>query len=88
MRIRSCWRWVEAGVLQIGGERLQQLGVGDDVAADFLGGAGGDVLVAGDDRFAGAALQREDRDDAVGEQRQDGRDRRAGARTGRDVPDA
>ena len=26
----------QAGVLQVGGERLQQLGVGDDVAADFL----------------------------------------------------
>ena len=52
----------EAGVLQVGGERLEQLGVGDDVAADFLGGAGRDVLVAVDDRVAGAALQREDRD--------------------------
>ena len=65
--MRSCCAAVEAGVLQVGGERLEQLGVGDDVAADFLGGAGGDVLVAVDHRLAGAALQREDRDDAVGD---------------------
>ena len=31
----------------------------DDVAADFFGGAGGDVLVAGDDRLARAALERD-----------------------------
>ena len=73
---------LEAGVLQVGGERLQQRGVGDDVAADFLGGAGGDVLVAGDDRLAGAALERQDRDEAVGEQRHDGGDAPAAARTG------
>ena len=40
----------QARVLQIGGERLEELGVGRDVAADFLGGAGGDVQVALDDR--------------------------------------
>ena len=50
---------VEAGVLQVGGERLQEVGVGDDVAAYFLGGAGGHVLVAGHDRVAGAALERQ-----------------------------
>ena len=44
--MRSCCHCVEAGVLQVGGERLEQLGVGDDVAADFLGGARGDVQVA------------------------------------------
>ncbi len=78
---------VEAGVLQVGGERLQQLGVGDDVAADFLGGADGDVLVAVDDRFAGAALQREDRDDAVGEQRHHGGDAEQQREARGDVPD-
>ena len=63
---------LEAGVLEVGGERLEQLGVGRDVAADFLGGARGDVDVAGDDRFARAALERDERRDAEGEERQDG----------------
>ena len=58
----------------------------DDVAADFLGGARGDVLVAGDDRFAGAALQRQDRDDAVGEQRHDGRGAEEQRESRGDVP--
>jgi hypothetical protein len=78
---------VESGVLQIGGERLEQLGVGKDVAADLFGGADGDVLVAVDDRLAGAALQREDRHDAVGEQRHDGADADQQREPRRDVPD-
>ena len=79
---------LEAGVLEVGGERLEHLGVGDDVAADLLGGAGGDVLVAVDDRLARAALEREDRDEAVGEQRQDGRAAQEQGEPGRDVPDS
>ena len=55
-------RVIEAGVLQVGGERLEEIGVAGDVAADFSGGARGDVDVAGDDRVAGAALERDDRD--------------------------
>ena len=79
---------LEAGVLEVGGERLQQLGVGDDVAADLLGGADGDVLVAVDDRLARAALERKDGDEAVGEQRQDGRAAQQEGEPGRDVPDS
>ncbi len=86
--MRSCCAAVEAGVLQVGGERLEELGVGRDVAADFLGGARGDVQVAGDDRVARAALEREDRDDAVGEQRHDRRQRQQQREAGGDVADA
>ena len=86
--MRSCCQLLEAGVLEVGGERLEQLGVGDDVAADFFGGADRDVLVAVDDRFARAALEREDRDEAVGEQRQYRRAAQQEGEPGRDVPDA
>ena len=78
---------VEAGVLEVGGECLQQLGVGDDVAADLFGGADGDILVAVDDRLAGAALQGEDRHEAVGEQRYDSGDAEEQRETRGDVPD-
>ena len=65
----------EAGVLEVGGEHLQQVGVGDDVAANFLGGAGRDVLIALDDRLACPALEGEEGDEAVGEQGDHRRDR-------------
>ena len=63
---------LQAGVLQIGGERREDLRVLDEIAADFLGGAGGDVRVAGDDGFVGAAPQRQDGDDAERDERDDG----------------
>src|SRR5581483_2380208 len=66
---------LQSGVLQVGRERLQQFGVADHVAANYFGGAGGDVLVAGDDRLARAALQRQDRDDTVRPERDDRRER-------------
>ena len=66
---------VEPGVLQIGAERLEDEGVAGHVAADFFGGAGRDVLVAADDRFPRAAVERPDRHDTVGDERQDGRQR-------------
>jgi hypothetical protein len=50
---------IEAGVLEVGGERLEQVGVRHDVTADLFGGAGGDVLVAGDDGIVSALLQRQ-----------------------------
>ena len=78
---------VEAGVLEIGGKRLQQLGVGDDVAADFFGGADRDVLVAVDDRFARAAPEREDRDGAVCDERHDGGYAEEQREAGGDAPD-
>src|SRR5207247_10080201 len=65
----------ETGVLEIGGERLQDLRVGDDVPANLFSRPGGDVLIAGDDRFAGAALQGYDVCDAVRDERRDGRQR-------------
>ena len=79
---------LEAGVLQIGGERLEQVRVADDVAADFLGGTRGDVLVSGDDRFARAALERPDRDDAVCDKRDDCSKREQQREAMRDVPDS
>ena len=51
-------RSLKPGIFEGRGERLQDLGVCRNVSADLLRGAGGDVAVAGDDRGAGAALQR------------------------------
>src|SRR5205823_6674720 len=79
---------LEAGVLQIGGERLEQARVADDVAADFLRGARGDVLVSGGDRCARAALERPDRDDAVCDERDDCSKREQQREAMRDVPDS
>ena len=67
-------RLLQAGVLQIGGERLQDFGVADDVATDFFGGARDDVEVAGDDGIARPSLERDQRPDAVPNERQHRRD--------------
>ena len=50
-------RAIETRVLQVGGQRFEQLGVGRHVAGDFSGGARDDVAVAGDHRLAGAAMK-------------------------------
>ncbi len=50
---------VEAGILEVRGEGLEQVGVGDHVAADFLGRASSDILVAADDGIVRALLQRQ-----------------------------
>ena len=63
---------LQARVLEVRGERLEELGIGRDVAADFFGGARRDVQVAADNRIASAALQRENRHEAVDEERDDG----------------
>ena len=65
----------EAGILQVCGERLQQLGVRRDIAADLFSRARRDVFVALDDFLPGAALQRQDRDDAVRHEGSHGRQR-------------
>src|SRR6185503_6673761 len=59
-----------------------------DVAADFFGGARGDILVAADDRFAGAALERPDREAAVAKQRKDGGEGEDQRKSRRNVTDA
>jgi hypothetical protein len=79
---------LEAGVLQIGGECLQQFSVGQNVAANLLGGAQRDVLVAGDHRLTCAALERDDRDHAVGDQRQHGGRAEQQREARRDVADS
>src|SRR5437762_3366469 len=77
----------EPGVLEVGRERLQQLGVRQHVPTNFLGGANGDVAVAVDDRFASAALQRHNRDEAVDEERHDGREPEQQGEACRDASD-
>ena len=79
---------IEAGILEVRSQRLEQLGVGRDVAADLGGGARGDVAVAGHDRLAGAALERQKRDGAVGDERYDGGRGEEQRETRRDVPDS
>jgi len=78
---------LESGVLEIGGERLEQLGVGDDVAPDFFRRAQRDVLIAVDHRLLGAALEGEDRDHAVAQQRQHGGNAEQQCEARRDVTD-
>ena len=64
---------IEAGVLQVGGEGLQHVAVARHIAADRFCGPGGDIQVAGDDRFTRAGPQRQDRDDAEDAERQESR---------------
>ena len=66
---------LEAGVLELRGEGLQNLGVAGDIAPDLLGTPRRAPPVAGDDRFTRAAAEREDRDQAVADERHDGRER-------------
>ena len=77
---------LEAGVLQVGRQRFQQCRVADDVATDFFRRSRGDVDVAGDDGVVGAALEREQGDGTVREQRDDGRDADEQRESGGDVP--
>ena len=86
--MRSCCQVCSPVSWRSAASAFSSCGVGRHVAADFFGGAGGDVLVAGDDRIARAALERQERDESVHQQR---RDRRAGEKQRepcRDVPDS
>ena len=77
---------LETGILQVGRQRFQQRRVADDVATDFFGRSRGDVDVAGDDGVVRAALEREQGDGAVGQQRNDRRHADEQRESGSDVP--
>ncbi len=62
---------LEAGVLQLRRQGLEDFGMAGDIPADLLGGPGGDAPIAGDHGLARAALQRHDRDEAVADERHD-----------------
>jgi hypothetical protein len=81
-------RAVQAGVLHLGGERLEDVGMPDDVAADFLGGAGRDIQVAADDRLTRAGAERQDRHEAEGKKGQNGGAGENEGESGGNAPDA
>ena len=58
LRMRSCCHCCKAGLLQVGGDRLEDVDAAGDVQLDLLGHLAGDVQVAQDDRLLGAGAQR------------------------------
>ena len=77
---------LEAGVLQVGRDGLQQFRVGRHVAPDLLGGPGGDIEVARDDGVVCALLKGSDGGDAIGDQGHGGGRRQDQRKARRDVP--
>jgi hypothetical protein len=61
---------LQAGLLKVGGDGVEDLDAAGDVELDLFGDAPGDVQVAVDDGLLRAAADRQDRHRTVGEQRQ------------------